>query len=110
MTVFVDGNPPGCKCGPDCEMPCWQRLGLTDQKCCAGCPDLPKEEPMDQMAEDHSRDYRVKGLFDDARRALNALLEDEHARRRIGHTLEGKAVVLAEKLDEQSAHVVRVWD
>jgi hypothetical protein len=48
-TVFMDGNriTPGtdrCVCGPDCEFPCWQRLGLTDQACCPGCPSL-EEDP-----------------------------------------------------------------
>lgn len=42
---FMDGNrvTPGtakCVCGPDCEFPCWQRIGVTDQACCPGCPPL----------------------------------------------------------------------
>lgn len=40
-TGFVDGHPPECRCGRDCEMPCWQRVGLTSQPCCKGCPPLP---------------------------------------------------------------------
>jgi hypothetical protein len=39
-TVFLDGNPPGCVCTARCEMPCWQRVGLTDQACCSGCAPL----------------------------------------------------------------------
>ena len=35
MTIIVDGtlNYPSCKCGNDCEWPCWQRVGLTDDPC-----------------------------------------------------------------------------
>lgn len=47
-TTFIDGNGPGCKCSAACEMPCWQRVGLTEQKCCLGCVDLP---PMDEVEE-----------------------------------------------------------
>jgi hypothetical protein len=25
---------PGCTCGDRCEMPCWQRIGLTASSCC----------------------------------------------------------------------------
>jgi hypothetical protein len=65
------GSTPGCRCdGPCpecpsgkprndcpicegygtvcCEMPCWQRVGLTSEPCCPGCPPLP--EPDDQIA------------------------------------------------------------
>lgn len=29
-----------------CEFPCWQRLGLTAEPCCPGCPPLdPPDEP-----------------------------------------------------------------
>lgn len=38
--IFVDGNVnyPSCRCKPDCEMPCWQLDGLTDEPCDAcGC-------------------------------------------------------------------------
>lgn len=65
---------------------------------------------MDQMAEDYARYMHAKRLFDDARRALNAVLENEDARRRLGFSMEGSAVVLAEKLEEKSAHIVAVWD
>lgn len=29
--VFVDGsdNYPGCRCGDECSMPCWQRIGVA---------------------------------------------------------------------------------
>lgn len=59
------GSTPGCRCdGPCpecppgkprkgcpicdgygalcCEFPCWQRVGLTPEPCCAGCPPLPE--------------------------------------------------------------------
>lgn len=52
--MFADGNHnvPGCKCGPNCEMPCWQRVGLTSLACCPGCPDLETPEiPFDEENE-----------------------------------------------------------
>jgi hypothetical protein len=47
--TFLDGNrvTPGtecCVCGPDCEFPCWQRVGLTTQPCCPGCPPLASDD------------------------------------------------------------------
>lgn len=39
-SLFLDGqaNTPKCHCGPDCEMPCWQLIGLTEDGCTAcGC-------------------------------------------------------------------------
>ena len=39
--IFIDGDPPNCNCGLDCEMPCWQRVGLTADPCRDGhapCP------------------------------------------------------------------------
>lgn len=41
--VFIDGNRnvPGCVCTAECEMPCWQRVGLPTEPCCEGCPALP---------------------------------------------------------------------
>ena len=50
--TFLDGSrvtpgASGCKCDSkeprpdgkprDCEFPCWQRVGMTDQPCCPGC-------------------------------------------------------------------------
>lgn len=37
MTIFTDGtiNMPGCKCGQDCPMPCWQRIGTAPA--CEAC-------------------------------------------------------------------------
>jgi lipopolysaccharide biosynthesis regulator YciM len=71
----------------------------------------PKENQMDQMAADHARDYRVKGLFDNARHSLNALLEDEDACRALRrHMQEGAAAKLAANLADESAHIVAAWD
>jgi hypothetical protein len=47
--TFLDGNrvTPGteqCVCGRECEMPCWQRIGLTDRPCCSGCAPLPRAD------------------------------------------------------------------
>lgn len=43
--AFLDGTnvtpgTEGCVCGPECEFPCWQRLGLTSSPCCSGCAPL----------------------------------------------------------------------
>ena len=48
--------------------------------------------------------------FDDAARALDALLKDEDSLTKLTAGLEGYAVVLEEKLREKSAHIVAVWD
>lgn len=47
---FLDGTgiTPGtekCKCGNDCEFPCWQRLGIADACRSCGCPPFPEDEP-----------------------------------------------------------------
>lgn len=47
--VFVDGSrvSPGseaCRCGNDCEFPCWQRLGIAEACSSCACPPLPEEE------------------------------------------------------------------
>lgn len=47
--VFLDGTgvTPGtakCKCGPDCEFPCWQRLGIAPACGSCGCPSLPGDD------------------------------------------------------------------
>lgn len=50
--VHVDGDritagTGGCMCGPRCEMPCWQRVGITDQPCCQTCAPLPPPDHPD---------------------------------------------------------------
>lgn len=52
---FIDGNrvTPGteqCVCGPECEFPCWQRIGLTVVPCCKGCAPLPSDDDFEQSA------------------------------------------------------------
>jgi hypothetical protein len=47
--ALVDGHrvtpgTEGCRCGPACEFPCWQRVGLTDRACCPGCQPLDDEQ------------------------------------------------------------------
>ena len=47
--MFLDGTgiTPGtgeCKCGPDCEMPCWQRIGIAPACGACGCPPFPGGE------------------------------------------------------------------
>jgi hypothetical protein len=49
MTAFLDGDrvtpgTEGCKCGPQCELPCWMRIGLTSKACCSDCAPLPDLE------------------------------------------------------------------
>jgi hypothetical protein len=36
----IDRTAAGCKCGPSCEWPCWQRTGLTSHPCCSDCRPL----------------------------------------------------------------------
>lgn len=44
--IFIDGkvNTPACNCGPDCEMPCWQRVGIADACKGCGCPPFEGDE------------------------------------------------------------------
>jgi hypothetical protein len=53
MDVFLDGTgiTPGtekCHCGPECEFPCWQRLGIAPACEGCGCPPFPDEEEPDE--------------------------------------------------------------
>lgn len=43
--VFIERNPGGCSCGPDCEFPCWQRLGIANPCVDCGCDVAAKLEP-----------------------------------------------------------------
>lgn len=38
------GNATTCVCTDRCEMPCWQRVGLTSKPCCVGCAPLAEVE------------------------------------------------------------------
>lgn len=47
--VFVDGTgvTPGteaCKCGAECEFPCWQRLGWAPPCDACDCPPFAEDE------------------------------------------------------------------
>lgn len=44
--IHIDGkvNTPACNCGPDCEMPCWQRVGIADACSGCGCPPFEGDE------------------------------------------------------------------
>jgi hypothetical protein len=47
MTMFIDGTgiTPGsekCCCTPECDFPCWQRLGLGPACEFCGCPPFPE--------------------------------------------------------------------
>lgn len=55
--MLLDGDrlTPGsenCVCTPDCEMPCWQRIGMTTDPCCPDCGPLP---PIEEDEEDEKR-------------------------------------------------------
>lgn len=43
---YLCGPGPGCVCTPECEMPCWQRVGISEERCCSGCAPLPSLEDM----------------------------------------------------------------
>ena len=58
MTIFIDGNVnhPKCRCTPDCEMPCWQLYGLTDEPCGAcGCGGPEYQSAIRAGAEDPAK-------------------------------------------------------
>lgn len=44
---FVDGseNYPGCRCGDECHMPCWQRIGVAPACEACGCDPFPDDAP-----------------------------------------------------------------
>lgn len=55
MDVFLDGTgiTPGtekCHCGPECEFPCWQRLGIAPACEGCGCPPFPPERLFARLA------------------------------------------------------------
>jgi hypothetical protein len=29
--ILIDGDPPGCRCTPECGAPCWIRPGLAPE-------------------------------------------------------------------------------
>lgn len=72
--IFLDGNPPGCRCTTLCSMPCWQRVGLTEQRCCDGCPPLPV--PRDQLPDTEGERMTVTPFDRTTEQRMDAL---EHA-------------------------------
>lgn len=111
--IFMDGNrvTPGtekCVCGPECEFPCWQRLGLTDQPCCPRCV-MPegRRRVTDQSAEqvivenrDALRAASAQASFRKAMRAFLSTLFDK------GYTLAAPGSVV---LTEKEAERVTAW-
>jgi hypothetical protein len=47
---FICGEVTGCACTLDCEWPCFQRVGLTDEPCCHDCAPLPAVEDDEEEA------------------------------------------------------------
>lgn len=48
MTSFAEGDrvTPGserCRCGPDCDFPCWQRVGIAPACGACHCPPIRGE-------------------------------------------------------------------
>lgn len=64
---------------------------------------------MKTMAEDHRDDYTAKRLMDDAARAIDAVLLDETARRRLVREVD-ELDTMSAALKIASAHVVRLYD
>jgi len=51
--MFIDGDritagSENCNCGPECEFPCWQRVGWAKSCRECGCPDFPPDIDDDQ--------------------------------------------------------------
>lgn len=65
---------------------------------------------MNQMDEDHRRDYAAKQLYDEARRALGAIAADDRAWDRLGLDDQRKLRDVVERLKARADHIVAVWD
>lgn len=55
MTAFVDGTgwtpgTEGCRCPPDCEHPCWMRIGIAPPCEVHGCPDFDTDDDLEDTA------------------------------------------------------------
>lgn len=67
--LFVDGTgvtpgSEGCKCGADCEFPCWQRLGMAPACGACGCEiDTGYTEPGRQIGSWHFQRNAWGGLW-----------------------------------------------
>lgn len=57
--IHIDGsiNHPGCKCGVECEMPCWQRVGIAPACESCGCVAFPYDYSADP--NDRADDFRA---------------------------------------------------
>lgn len=84
--AFVDGSDrmPGCNCGPECSMPCWQRVGIAPACDACGCAAFAADpDPNDRAATlRQSPDlwaeiepHLAQGLFD----AVEVVLRGEFA-------------------------------
>ena len=67
---------------------------------------MTRESISDRVA----RDMRTKRLFDAARFALAAMLDDDDALQVLRHHEQGLAVMLIEKLEQRSKNIQAVWD
>jgi len=45
--AFIDGSEqyPGCRCGDECGLPCWQRVGVAPACEACGCDPFPDDAP-----------------------------------------------------------------
>lgn len=53
--VFACGPPSDCKCKPDCDFPCWHRMGIADPctECgCAIAADQPTTEDVGKLKKE----------------------------------------------------------
>jgi hypothetical protein len=52
--IFIDGsaNLPGCHCGDECGMPCWQRVGIAPACEACGCDALPIDPAPTETRQD----------------------------------------------------------
>ena len=64
--IFVDGTActPGCSCGNECEMPCWQRMGIAEVCGSCGCTvDTGYTPPGKQIGRVHFQRNAWGGLW-----------------------------------------------
>jgi hypothetical protein len=55
--AFIDGsdNYPGCRCGDDCAMQCWTRVGIAPACEACGCDPFPDDTPKPVDVLDEAR-------------------------------------------------------
>lgn len=106
---FFDGTgvtpgTEGCKCGPSCEFPCWQRLGLTTDPCCDTCAPLVSDDAEDL---DRQEVTSVEVITWRCIRCEQLALERDHFRRaliRIGNNESGHWGVIAREALKTAAN------